>query len=1244
MPALSPDIPVNKVSIHTIFPTFESRWQALTNKDPRAATAFLYCVKSTHIYCRPICTARLARRKNVVFYDTVDEAEQAGFRPCKRCKPRLPLHETHHAMIRRSCAILDESTESLPPLKDLAKSVGLTQWHFHRIFRRFAGITPRVYWEGRHNPDKQIKHNIDFDELLRKLDGYSGEDPVNNRGEVPRRRWSDNDLSALVDLESQPSSSNLESANTFDSNNNLTEGSKDEQHAKTLENPTFKTKPSPQPGQNNATVFDKPRLGSLPGGSDSQISTKNMQYNTHSDTPTPLSTSSTPFFDSVSPHQAQNRSSSANSRPNSSAGAYNRFSNNFLTGESSPNLASQSYASSPEFPVNKNGSLSLPSSGELPAFSPLGGAVASEPSNNNSSKQLAEQKRLLEELGFNIGDRDSLNDLESLDNLDSLDFSKLEHFQNNNQETTRPQSLGFAYNSFNRNIPTTGSKLATNNKSITSGNPLNRHSIHQKSHSLSTATSQISKCNSQVSKTSQLTKTQKNQQRATQRSIPAWPQSPVMLAQNSPSLFPQSPALNAQASPLCFPQSPNVGPFQSPSLNALQSPGLYALQSPSLAPVLEHSPPTSFKSEMFARQGTNQPLNAPSPISLSQTSPNLQGLSDNHQQQSPNLAGQAEKYVGNSGAGISSRAHQLHQHLYRQVQSVKAQKTPQTHKTINNGVNKKNGQLISGIPVTYSTSGNKNFGNTPQSASPNSISPGSSGSPVNGPQTAHAQQVWRRNSNNSIKSNSSPAVLPFGRKSVDVTNLPHLGAVSSAASTPSPSITHASNKNSVIQALINSIANKNSKNGVQSEMSDLDAWLNGSVLKNLEDLDKKNGDNQLKIKKEQVEFKRPSMVRSNSTPTWANKRNQAFDTNKMMSLDDLNAANGNQTNENTTMKNSAKDANGYDEMNNIVRPLDFLNGGNNVNKNTNDSLDTDMDKMDLYLNDFENFGDTINFGTNDNANYMGFPNTNNSNNALDNDTNLSDFDVNFSNVSEFNTLDGIVDDLSNFSNGTDTQSMNSDLTNFTSMSSNGNSLGNRGGKANDADIYDWGMNNVGNQNDVTGNFANSSRNMAEAGGFNNDKKVDDLFNMLFNKGNQSFSNGQQPNGNRAYNSISNPTSNLQLPTDARSNGIGFNNTNSFGNASTASGGNGNKELTLLQYQQIRQHLNPQIRAQLDQQFQISYKNQLIQKLKQQQQLRNLIQNYQEQQQQQQQQNANQSSEMQVDDENENSQFESFLIQ
>lgn len=63
------------------------------------------------------------------------------------------------------------------------------------------------------------------------------------------------------------------------------------------------------------------------------------------------------------------------------------------------------------------------------------------------------------------------------------------------------------------------------------------------------------------------------------------------------------------------------------------------------------------------------------------------------------------------------------------------------------------------------------------------------------------------------------------------------------------------------------------------------------------------------------------MVRSNSTPTWANKRNQAFDTNKMMSLDDLNAANGNQTNENTTMKNSAKDANGYDEMNNIVRPL-----------------------------------------------------------------------------------------------------------------------------------------------------------------------------------------------------------------------------------------------------------------------------------------------------------------------------------
>lgn len=155
-----------------LFPDFESKWQALIARDPRAAKCFLYCVKSTGIFCRPTCAARLARRKNVVFYDTIPEAEQAGFRPCKRCKPMLPLHETHHSIIRQTCKLLDGSPKVAPQLKVLAENAGLTQWHFHRIFRRFTGITPKMYWEARHSPNKQVRKklkNIDMETLIAKI-------------------------------------------------------------------------------------------------------------------------------------------------------------------------------------------------------------------------------------------------------------------------------------------------------------------------------------------------------------------------------------------------------------------------------------------------------------------------------------------------------------------------------------------------------------------------------------------------------------------------------------------------------------------------------------------------------------------------------------------------------------------------------------------------------------------------------------------------------------------------------------------------------------------------------------------------------------------------------------------------------------------------------------------------------------------------------------------------------------------
>src|SRR5208282_1180142 len=63
------------------------RWRAVTGRDRRADGAFYYSVATTGIYCRPSCASRPALRRNVRFHDSPAEAEAAGFRPCKRCRP-----------------------------------------------------------------------------------------------------------------------------------------------------------------------------------------------------------------------------------------------------------------------------------------------------------------------------------------------------------------------------------------------------------------------------------------------------------------------------------------------------------------------------------------------------------------------------------------------------------------------------------------------------------------------------------------------------------------------------------------------------------------------------------------------------------------------------------------------------------------------------------------------------------------------------------------------------------------------------------------------------------------------------------------------------------------------------------------------------------------------------------------------------------------------------------------------------
>lgn len=132
--------------------TSAERWQAVTKRDATIQN-FVYGVLTTKIYCRPSCPARLARRANVEFYDTPSQAEAAGLRPCKRCKPQCDLvaaASSQATMVNKACGMIQEALSAgmKPRLQDLAARVGLTTSHFHRVFKKRMGLTPGQYVSG----------------------------------------------------------------------------------------------------------------------------------------------------------------------------------------------------------------------------------------------------------------------------------------------------------------------------------------------------------------------------------------------------------------------------------------------------------------------------------------------------------------------------------------------------------------------------------------------------------------------------------------------------------------------------------------------------------------------------------------------------------------------------------------------------------------------------------------------------------------------------------------------------------------------------------------------------------------------------------------------------------------------------------------------------------------------------------------------------------------------------------------
>ncbi|MEX3009497.1 bifunctional DNA-binding transcriptional regulator/O6-methylguanine-DNA methyltransferase Ada [Hoeflea sp. TYP-13] len=125
--------------------TDDDRWQAVQERDASADGQFVFAVRTTGIYCRPSCSSRAALRKNVAFYGNAQEAEHAGYRPCKRCKPQdLGPARERAEMVAKACRMIEEAEEP-PSLDELANKAGISRFYFHRVFKEVTGITPKAY-------------------------------------------------------------------------------------------------------------------------------------------------------------------------------------------------------------------------------------------------------------------------------------------------------------------------------------------------------------------------------------------------------------------------------------------------------------------------------------------------------------------------------------------------------------------------------------------------------------------------------------------------------------------------------------------------------------------------------------------------------------------------------------------------------------------------------------------------------------------------------------------------------------------------------------------------------------------------------------------------------------------------------------------------------------------------------------------------------------------------------------------
>lgn len=125
---------------------FDTTYAALLRRDPALDGHVFVGVRTTRIYCRPVCPARTPLARNVTFHPSAAHAQAAGFRPCLRCRPETapdsPAWQGSLASVSRALRLIEEGALAEGDAEALAARLGMTGRHLRRLFVQHLGVTP----------------------------------------------------------------------------------------------------------------------------------------------------------------------------------------------------------------------------------------------------------------------------------------------------------------------------------------------------------------------------------------------------------------------------------------------------------------------------------------------------------------------------------------------------------------------------------------------------------------------------------------------------------------------------------------------------------------------------------------------------------------------------------------------------------------------------------------------------------------------------------------------------------------------------------------------------------------------------------------------------------------------------------------------------------------------------------------------------------------------------------------------